>query len=580
MSTSAPAWARGNWIARASNSRTPTPDSGKASGKEYDVSATVTVGYGVSVSGSVGFGETSGKTDWVNEQTRVIARERLDIRTEEHTQIDGAVIASETGNLRLDTDTLGFRDIQGEERERSYYLNVGGSYGKGQQDQSQVGKGSEGQTGWSLEGYQYEREREQVVRATVGEGAIIVRSDAETGSDSTAGLNRDVDSAYQITKDEESRTDLYVSSSSLEAVEAGAKRIVREIQAQRLDIDQIPESARQSLGDERAQAVAKNLIRHGLDPSLLEQLSPELAGYLNTWGDSAEGIYAQGTGNGQTAGGVSESTSASGSGNVEQLPTTTVIADLKGGEVFLQQTRQLQQYLSELSVEEAQLALVAMQAMMGPAKAAVTLAGNMVMDWLLGDEIAAVKEAGAIAVAAGLSGETRAETREYHEQAKAGYASGSEEHFAPGDEYVLASQFLIELVAGDLGSLGRKVAGKTAGVVSGAGGKGSPLPTASKTPASNGLDYQSNPKHTPGQPGYGYRAGTEPKNSIELFGASIQSGKKRYAKDEFGNVHQFTNTNDGTWHWSGSTGDKSAPLNKNTIPPDVKKKLGLPKKGW
>ncbi|WP_242675385.1 hemagglutinin repeat-containing protein [Phytopseudomonas dryadis] len=187
-------------------------------GKEYDVSATVTIGYGVSVSGSVGFGETSGKTDWVNDQTRVIARDRLDIRTEEHTQLDGAVIASQSGNLKLDTDTLGFRDIQGEDRERSYYLNAGGSYGSGQQDKSQVGKGEEGQTGWSLEGYEYEREREQIVRATVGEGEIVVRRDAETGNDSTDGLNRDVNSAYEITKDEESRTDLYVSKSSIEAL--------------------------------------------------------------------------------------------------------------------------------------------------------------------------------------------------------------------------------------------------------------------------------------------------------------------------------------------------------------------------
>ncbi len=112
------------------------------------------------------------------------------------------------------------------------------------------------------------------------------------------------------------------------------------------------------------------------------------------------------------------------------------------------------------------------------------------------------------------------------------------------------------------------------------GPKGSPLPTPNSTPAANGLNYQSNPKHTPGQQGYSFKAGTEPKNSMDLFGSSVVSGKKRYAKDAEGNVHQFTNTNDGTWHWSGSTGDKSAPLNKNTIPSDVKKQLDLPKKGW
>jgi len=194
------------------------PDTGKVSGKEFDASATVTIGYGASVSGSVGYGQTTGETHWVGNQTSITARDRLDIRTEEHTQIDGAVIASQTGNLKLDTDTLGFRDIEGEDKEHSYYLNAGGSYGSGQQDKSQSGKGESGENGWSVSGYEYEKEREQIVRATVGAGEIVVRGDGETGHDSTTGLNRDTSKAYEITKDKEERTDLYVSKSSLEAV--------------------------------------------------------------------------------------------------------------------------------------------------------------------------------------------------------------------------------------------------------------------------------------------------------------------------------------------------------------------------
>ncbi len=216
------------------------PNTGKVSGKELDASMTVTIGYGSgSVSGSVGVGKTTGKTDWVENQTSIVARDRLDIRTEEHTQIDGAVIASRTGNLKLDTDTLGFRDIKGEDKEHSYYINAGGSYGWGGansngqkdnqpatgasvavQDKSQEGKGEEGANGWSLSGYDYRKEREQIVRATVGEGEIVVRSDAETGKDSIAGLNRDLSKAYEVTKDDEERTDLYVSKSSVEAVMA------------------------------------------------------------------------------------------------------------------------------------------------------------------------------------------------------------------------------------------------------------------------------------------------------------------------------------------------------------------------
>lgn len=109
-------------------------------------------------------------------------------------------------------------------------------------------------------------------------------------------------------------------------------------------------------------------------------------------------------------------------------------------------------------------------------------------------------------------------------------------------------------------------------------GKSSALPTPTATTATNGLSYQSNPKHTPGQQGYSFNAGTEPKNSIDLFGSSIINGKKRYAIDAEGNVHQFTNTNDGTWHWSGSTGDKTVPIKKSDIPNSVKKEFGLPGK--
>ncbi|WP_223449907.1 MULTISPECIES: hemagglutinin repeat-containing protein [unclassified Pseudomonas] len=192
-------------------------DTGKVKGKEFDISAT---GSFVGVSGSVGYGQTTGKTNWVEEQTSITGKSKVDIRTENHTQIDGAVIAADNGNLKLDTGTLGFSDIAGKDKEHGYYLNVGGTYGSGGtvQDGSQVGKGKEGKTGWSVEGWNYEKDREQIVRATVGAGQIVVRNDAQTGADSTAGLNRDVSKSYEITKDEEERTDLYASDSSINAV--------------------------------------------------------------------------------------------------------------------------------------------------------------------------------------------------------------------------------------------------------------------------------------------------------------------------------------------------------------------------
>jgi len=206
-------------------------DTGKVKGKEFDLSATVTIGPGAGISGSVGYGKTTGKTEWVEDQTRITGRDKVDIRTEHHTQLDGALIAADNGNLKLDTGTLGYSDIAGKDQEHGYYLNVGGSWKQGsgttQQDASQQGKGEKGENGWSVSGWEYEKDREQIVRATVGAGEITVRQDAGTGQDSTVGLNRDLDKAYEITRDHESRTDLYVSDSSIKGALSPVETVQR-----------------------------------------------------------------------------------------------------------------------------------------------------------------------------------------------------------------------------------------------------------------------------------------------------------------------------------------------------------------
>ncbi|CAM2748279.1 filamentous hemagglutinin [Pseudomonas gessardii] len=203
-------------------------DTGKVKGKEFDVSATVTVGFGFSASGSVGYGQTSGKTNWIEDQTRITAKDTVDIRTEKHTQLDGALIAADTGKLKLDTATLGFSDIAGEDKEHGYYLNLGGTYsqsGRATQDSSQVSKGKDQANGWSATGWEYDKDREQTVRATVGPGEVVVRDDTKAGTDATAGLNRDTSKGYEITRDDESRTDLYVTSSSIDDVRHPIKTI-------------------------------------------------------------------------------------------------------------------------------------------------------------------------------------------------------------------------------------------------------------------------------------------------------------------------------------------------------------------
>ncbi|OEC32549.1 filamentous hemagglutinin [Pseudomonas cuatrocienegasensis] len=299
------------------------PDTGSVKGKEFDLSGTVSM---TGISGSIGAGKTTGNTNWVQEQTSITARDRLDIRTENHTQIDGALIASDTGNLKLDTDTLGYSDIAGQDKERAYYLNVGGSLGLGggtPQDASQVGKGEQGANGWSIEGYNYERDREQIVRATVGAGDIVARSDAETGEDSTAGLNRDVSKAYEITKDKEERTDLYVSKSSVEAVGSP----IETLQSWKNDAKNYGDSSEETIASIGKLVAAASSVAEGrsLDEIQLQQQGIEALRQANkaleklSKGDSDQKIVAANFLLGMITGGVETAQSQATAAAIAQL---------------------------------------------------------------------------------------------------------------------------------------------------------------------------------------------------------------------------------------------------------------------
>jgi filamentous hemagglutinin len=71
-------------------------------------------------------------------------------------------------------------------------------------------------------------------------------------------------------------------------------------------------------------------------------------------------------------------------------------------------------------------------------------------------------------------------------------------------------------------------------------------------------------------------AGTEPRNSLDLFNSSVPGGDGvRYAIDSNGNINRFFSDGNGVYHWSGATGDSAAPLNVSKIPIDVKRALGF-----
>ena len=485
-------------------------DTGKVKGKEFDISVTATIGPGAGVSGSVGFGKTTGKTDWVEEQTRITGKNAVDIRTENHTQIDGAVIAADSGNLKLDTGTLGFSDIAGQDKEHGYYLNVGGTYKAGSseskgntvQDSSQAGKGKEGKTGWSVEGWNYEKEREQIVRATVGAGEIVVRGDTETGADSTTGLNRDVGKAYEITKDDEKRTDLYASSSSIDAVmdpEKAAKDLVAdvvnfkdnqkkkieavagaldqikgEIQAQRVSIDDVSANIRKKFGDEQALTISKNLARKGLAPNTLDALPPDVINALNDFSEKAA-IYDKKI-KGCIDDGSCRATPSTQpkTGSVYELPAM-LVDDLprNGGEAALNGIVDIVKLSQKLPAEQFQAAMLSVQAMMGPMKLVVSVVAHAAAEAVVGDQYREFKESKAIELAAKLTDRTVETMREFHAEAKA-----DSDNLLHGDEYVVATEFLMDAVLGEVKSLGVK-AGSTV-FANGAKGAGDTLATLSQ----------------------------------------------------------------------------------------------------
>ncbi len=191
-------------------------DTGQVKGDRWDVSANITVGMGVSGGASAGYGETDGSSAWVNEQSSITGSGSVDIRTEGHTQIDGAVIANideegnDGGNLSLNTGTLAYSDIEDHDQEKSTYLNVGFTMG----DDNSTNQTESG-TNYTASGHYNNHDKEQINRATVGEGTITVRDSTEQD---LSDLNRDTDLAQETTKDDSQSTNLYASTTATDSL--------------------------------------------------------------------------------------------------------------------------------------------------------------------------------------------------------------------------------------------------------------------------------------------------------------------------------------------------------------------------
>ncbi len=148
-------------------------------------------GFGAGV--GYNYSKTDGNAEWTNNQTGIIAKEKMDIEVEEKTTLEGAVIASQTGDLTLKTKELDYKDVYGHDEQETVGYSVGANAGAS--PSGEVNPDS--LTGsLKLEGY----DKEQVARATLGEGSIIVNG-AEAPNEELNGLNRDLTNTLETTKD-------------------------------------------------------------------------------------------------------------------------------------------------------------------------------------------------------------------------------------------------------------------------------------------------------------------------------------------------------------------------------------------
>ncbi len=192
--------------------------------KDTGESSNKSASLGVSTSGvSPGFGTGSGETNWIDEQSGLVSKGKMDVTVEGNTHLGAGKIISENGDLTLDTGTLTHEDFSGSKQYEGFDVQANiGLTGTQQPDQtSQPNVSGEGT-------YQLDDTRQEV-RSTVGPGNIIIRDKDKQAELEASGqtaalddLNRDPDKAYEITKDKHVEIEFYLSDTSVKkALQAG-----------------------------------------------------------------------------------------------------------------------------------------------------------------------------------------------------------------------------------------------------------------------------------------------------------------------------------------------------------------------
>ena len=170
---------------------TSEQDSDRYDSKQQSASAGGSFTFG-SATGSANVSRDKMHSNWqsVAEQTGIFAgKGGFDVTVGEHTQLNGAVIGSTAtaDKNRLDTGTLGWRDIENHAEYKVEHQSAGISTGGGGQFESNM-------TQNVLAGLNGSGSADSVTKSAVSEGTIVIRDTSKQTQD-VADLSRDVENA-------------------------------------------------------------------------------------------------------------------------------------------------------------------------------------------------------------------------------------------------------------------------------------------------------------------------------------------------------------------------------------------------
>ena len=206
-------------------------DSYESKSTSWSAGADVTVGYGINISGNFGFGRGKSDSDWVGEQSAIIGRKEVDLYVGKNTQLKGSIIGTDKGgSLTLDTGTLSYGEIRDKDTSSAWNAGIAGGFSTtggfakpGENDLiTPINYADNGKntpyTPNSVEFGYASSDKSGVLRPTVSEGTITVRDAPDTD---LSGLNRELERAREVTRDETTKVDVYVPRFLLEALFQG-----------------------------------------------------------------------------------------------------------------------------------------------------------------------------------------------------------------------------------------------------------------------------------------------------------------------------------------------------------------------